>query len=441
VLRFWRGNNNTLWNYSIEISYEQYLNNQNCIVVKDWDNFGHCTYYFNAKICLDFMLQIGFIDMELYSNMLDVDGDGLLLEEEYKYGTLPSEKDTDGDGLSDYNEIYLYGTNPTNIDSDNDGISDGTEIDMGLNPLNFDTDNNGIADGNEILRQTIKNVSFDKMKDNEIVPEISIVGNVYDFRHDEDLEFEKCELIFNINKVIKNYDELAVAYYNEETNQIEILETHLDSNNNILTCSVEHLSIYFVVDVAKFISGWYVKNLNDVVLKGRSDIVFVVDTTGSMSNAISQVKNSIESFADELENNKVDVRLGLIEYKDIYYDGVNSTKYYGWYEKVSDFKHQINHLNISGGGDAPESLVDAINIMQINLKFRSDADKYAIIVTDAAYKDGIVNDVSECMSNKIEQLVNDNINVSVITSKDLFGTYNSLTEKTNGILGNINLDF
>lgn len=64
--------------------------------------------------------------------------------------------------------------------------------------------------------------------------------------------------------------------------------------------------------------------------------------------------------------------------------------------------------------------------MQINLKFRSDADKSAIIVTDAAYKDGIVND---------------NINVSVITSKDLFGTYNSLTEKTNGILGNINLDF
>ncbi len=426
MLRFWRGNNNTLWNYSIEISYEQYLNNQNCIVVKDWDNFGHCTYYFNAKICLDLLMQIGFIDMELYSNMLDVDGDGLLLEEEYKYGTLPSEKDTDGDGLSAYNEIYLYGTNPTNIDSDNDGISDGTEIDMGLNPLNFDTDNNGIADGNEILRQTIKNVSFDKMKDNEIVPEISIVGNVYDFRHDEDLEFEKCELIFNINKVIKNYDELAVAYYNEETNQIEILETHLDSNNNILTYSVEHLSIYFVVDVAKFILGWYVKNLNDVVLKGRSDIVFVVDTTGSMSNAISQVKNSIESFADELENNKVDVRLGLIEYKDIYYDGVNSTKYYGWYEKVSDFKHQINHLNISGGGDAPESLVDAINIMQINLKFRSDADKYAIIVTDAAYKDGIVND---------------NINVSVITSKDLFGTYNSLTEKTNGILGNINLDF
>jgi len=77
------------------------------------------------------------------------------------------------------------------------------------------------------------------MKDNEIVPEISIVGNVYDFRHDEDLEFEKCELIFNINKVIKNYDELAVAYYNEETNQIEILETHLDSNNNILTLCMQ----------------------------------------------------------------------------------------------------------------------------------------------------------------------------------------------------------
>ncbi|MDD2807425.1 MAG: hypothetical protein PHW95_02820 [Patescibacteria group bacterium] len=37
-------------------------------------------------------------------------------------------KDTDNDGLSDYDEIYIYGTSPYLPDSDSDGIPDKTEI-------------------------------------------------------------------------------------------------------------------------------------------------------------------------------------------------------------------------------------------------------------------------------------------------------------------------
>lgn len=43
-------------------------------------------------------------------------------------------KDTDIDGLSDYDELYVYGTSPYVEDTDSDGYSDKTEIDTGNNP-------------------------------------------------------------------------------------------------------------------------------------------------------------------------------------------------------------------------------------------------------------------------------------------------------------------
>ena len=48
-------------------------------------------------------------------------------------GTNP---DSDGDGLSDEDEINKYRTDPTNADHDGDGMEDGYEIAWGLDPLN-----------------------------------------------------------------------------------------------------------------------------------------------------------------------------------------------------------------------------------------------------------------------------------------------------------------
>lgn len=62
-------------------------------------------------------------------------GDKLTYLQKYIYGLDPLTLDTDGDGISDYDELFTYGTNPLLADTDGDGIPDGWEIQYGLNPL------------------------------------------------------------------------------------------------------------------------------------------------------------------------------------------------------------------------------------------------------------------------------------------------------------------
>jgi hypothetical protein len=44
-------------------------------------------------------------------------------------------RDTDHDGLSDFDELYIYGTSIYLADTDSDGLSDKQEVDKGTNPL------------------------------------------------------------------------------------------------------------------------------------------------------------------------------------------------------------------------------------------------------------------------------------------------------------------
>ena len=55
--------------------------------------------------------------------------------------------DTDGDGLSDWQEIHVNGTDPKQSDTDGDGLSDAAEILAGLPPTGYDADDDGLVDG------------------------------------------------------------------------------------------------------------------------------------------------------------------------------------------------------------------------------------------------------------------------------------------------------
>ncbi len=95
--------------------------------------------------------RIYIYDFNLNAAKQDTDSDSIPAEAEKKLGTDDLMKDTDGDGLSDTDEVVLFMTNPTTVDSDGDGISDYRELYLyKTNPTMFDTDGDGYHDGLEI---------------------------------------------------------------------------------------------------------------------------------------------------------------------------------------------------------------------------------------------------------------------------------------------------
>lgn len=65
---------------------------------------------------------------------VDSDKDDLLDSEEKQLGTNPKNPDTDGDGLSDGDEVKVWHTHPLITDTDSDNFLDGSEILNGYNP-------------------------------------------------------------------------------------------------------------------------------------------------------------------------------------------------------------------------------------------------------------------------------------------------------------------
>ncbi|MCB8947553.1 MAG: protein kinase [Ardenticatenaceae bacterium] len=81
----------------------------------------------------------------------DTDGDGLSDSQEIDVThTDPNNPDSDGDGVNDGDEVNNLGTDPNDLDSDDDGLSDGDELTWGADPLNPDTDGDTLPDGEEV---------------------------------------------------------------------------------------------------------------------------------------------------------------------------------------------------------------------------------------------------------------------------------------------------
>lgn len=80
-------------------------------------------------------------------------------------------KDSDSDGVSDFDEINLYKTDPKIPDTDNDGVSDGVEIISGYNPLNSEVE---AVVSFESPKNTIGLERSDFLTVEEVVPIINI---------------------------------------------------------------------------------------------------------------------------------------------------------------------------------------------------------------------------------------------------------------------------
>ncbi len=114
------------------------------------------------------------------------------------------------------------------------------------------------------------------------------------------------------------------------------------------------------------------------------DLLFILDTTGSMGEEIDRLKNTIEIINANLVNlkPKPDIRFGMVLYRDK--DDEYDTKYIPFTSNLKDFREVLQSVTADGGGDTPEDLQAALKAAVKQMEWRNDAVRLAFVITDAS---------------------------------------------------------
>jgi len=149
------------------------------------------------------------------------------------------------------------------------------------------------------------------------------------------------------------------------------------------------------------------------------DASFVIDVTGSMVPNIGDTKRQAcrlpEVFQDQmkLKGKKIDhFRVNAIAFRDYSYDGDMAMRESGFFElpaQLPEYQAWVNDLTADGGGDEPESGLEALATAML-ADWTKDGDKrrhVIVVLTDASahdlgraagqpnYPDGMPKDLNE----------------------------------------------
>ena len=113
------------------------------------------------------------------------------------------------------------------------------------------------------------------------------------------------------------------------------------------------------------------------------DVLFVMDTTGSMGEEIERLKATIEIIYANLTGLKPRplVRFGLVLYKDRGDEYV--TQVVPFTDDLDAFQAKLDPVRADGGGDGPEDLESALDDAVNAMDWNEDGLRLAFVVTDA----------------------------------------------------------
>jgi hypothetical protein len=114
------------------------------------------------------------------------------------------------------------------------------------------------------------------------------------------------------------------------------------------------------------------------------DIVFCIDVTGSMTPIIDQVKNNALRFYDDVQKNLTEkgknvdqLRVRVLAFRDFKADGaaaLQESPFFTLPAERAGFSDFVNGLLAEGGGDAPESGLEAV-ALAVNSPWTTTGDR------------------------------------------------------------------
>ena len=173
-----------------------------------------------------------------------------------------------------------------------------------------------------------------------------------------------------------------------------------------------------------------------------ANIVFIIDTTGSMTSYITSVQERVNAFADRLTEKKIACNLGLIGFGDVPYG--ESPTVYNFTKDINKFKSQVSSIPRTSGGDLPESSLDALETgmnMIKGMERKKNEKSIFVLITDAPPHDPTVS--GKNTKAIYTALKNNDIITYVLSQRDSDCTraFTPITTATGGKYYNIHDNF
>jgi Mg-chelatase subunit ChlD len=190
------------------------------------------------------------------------------------------------------------------------------------------------------------------------------------------------------------------------------------NNNTMKTLTTRNIGILSILLSASVILGFWQPLFATTApthqSKPRIEVCFVLDTTGSMGGLIEGAKQKIWSIANEMISAQPtpELKLGLIGYRDRGDDYV--VKSFSLTDDIDAIYGHLREFQAAGGGDAPESVNEALAEAIHRMPWSSDkkvlkiiflvgdapphmdypnSPKYPDLCREAAKKDLVINTI------------------------------------------------
>jgi len=121
---------------------------------------------------------------------------------------------------------------------------------------------------------------------------------------------------------------------------------------------------------------------------GKKSYRYLLDEYLEMETIGHMSANLVEKMVENAT--KIDLRIGIIEYRDITVDGVNSTRVHKlkgstWHYSTADMIDSLAKLSVGGGGDTSETVIDGLGYLVDDantMLWSSQSYKFAIVLTE-----------------------------------------------------------
>lgn len=117
-------------------------------------------------------------------------------------------------------------------------------------------------------------------------------------------------------------------------------------------------------------------------MRTQLDLMFMIDTTGSMGDELTYIQTELENVIDRVSDaTKTDIQLSVNFYRDEGDDYV--VRDYGFTKNISIAIDHLRDQKASGGGDYEEAVEQAIDNALNKHKWRAGSEKLMFLVLDA----------------------------------------------------------